>query len=253
MFSRLKKIRDLLMEKRIGTVENYEQPLFFSSKDKKRLLSFENKYVGKRCFVIGNGPSLNVTPLELIKDEITFGFNGIYKNNFGFKPDFLLSTDYRVFDQFDSQFSSFYKVAGFFPVGFKRRLSKSQDNYFFKVNRGFHLEKSPNYKIPRFSTCPLSRIYEAPSVIYYALQLIYFMGFDEVYLLGVDFDYSKNSHFINDYKDKCNDWNQPESKALENCFYLAKSYYEQADKQIFDSTIGGKLTVFNKKELNEIF
>ena len=34
---------------------------------------------GKRCFIIGNGPSLNIGDLEKLNNEITFASNRIYK------------------------------------------------------------------------------------------------------------------------------------------------------------------------------
>ncbi|WP_063656206.1 6-hydroxymethylpterin diphosphokinase MptE-like protein [Aliivibrio fischeri] len=248
----LKLFRDYCLIHRLGPCEIFEESLFLSQNEKNRLLTFENKYKGKRCFVVGNGPSLNKTPLHLIKDEITFAFNGIYKNNFDFKPTFLMATDYRVFKQFSPEFSSFYTDSAFFPYSFKSNIKYSESNYFFKVNRGFHLDKSQNYHFPRFSSDPLTRIYEAPSVIFYCLQLILFMGFDKVYLLGVDFNYSGNTHFDSNYKENCQSWNKPDDILLSQCFELAKLIFEQNDKMIIDLTIDGKLKVFQKGLISEV-
>ena len=38
----------------------------------------KNIHQGKRAFFIGNGPSLRISDLELLNDEITFGCNKIY-------------------------------------------------------------------------------------------------------------------------------------------------------------------------------
>lgn len=40
--------------------------------------AIRNRYLGQRCFVLGNGPSLTVSDLELLKDEVTFAANKIY-------------------------------------------------------------------------------------------------------------------------------------------------------------------------------
>ncbi len=37
-----------------------------------------NIHHGQRCFIIGNGPSLQRTDLTKLKDEFTFGMNRIY-------------------------------------------------------------------------------------------------------------------------------------------------------------------------------
>ena len=46
--------------------------------ERSRLQKFYNTKVGKRCFIIGNGPSLRIEDLERIKDD-TFAVNRIYK------------------------------------------------------------------------------------------------------------------------------------------------------------------------------
>ena len=47
-------------------------------RDVRRLRSLHNIHRGKRIFIIGNGPSLNRTPLEKLEGEFTFGVNRIY-------------------------------------------------------------------------------------------------------------------------------------------------------------------------------
>jgi len=46
------------------------------------LIRFKDIHRGERCFIIGTGPSLNQTNLSLLKDEITFGVNTLYRGNF---------------------------------------------------------------------------------------------------------------------------------------------------------------------------
>ena len=44
----------------------------------KRLAAYHNLHQGKRCFVMGNGPSLRQTDLSKLKNEYTIGLNRIY-------------------------------------------------------------------------------------------------------------------------------------------------------------------------------
>src|SRR5690242_15309754 len=44
----------------------------------RRLRACQNQYAGKRCFVVGNGPSLKKTDFSLLENEITFATNRIY-------------------------------------------------------------------------------------------------------------------------------------------------------------------------------
>ncbi|MCC8085761.1 MAG: hypothetical protein LIP15_16235, partial [Clostridium sp.] len=43
-----------------------------------RIRAFRGRYEGKRCFIIGNGPSLRQEDMDLLKQEYTFGANRIY-------------------------------------------------------------------------------------------------------------------------------------------------------------------------------
>ena len=47
-------------------------------RSKEQLKSLHNKFAGKRCFIVGNGPSLNKLDLNLLKDEFSFAVNSIY-------------------------------------------------------------------------------------------------------------------------------------------------------------------------------
>ena len=46
----------------------------------KTLSAYKNKYSGKRCFLIGNGPSLKAEDLTKLYEngEVTFAFNRVY-------------------------------------------------------------------------------------------------------------------------------------------------------------------------------
>ena len=59
------------------------------------LSSLRDKHKGERCFIIANGPSLNKIDISLLKDEITIGCNGIYKNfsKWEFKTNYYMIVD----------------------------------------------------------------------------------------------------------------------------------------------------------------
>ena len=56
---------------------------------------------GKRCFVIGNGPSLIKTDVSLLRNEYTFGMNRVYLafEEWGFQTSFLVSVNDLVIEQ----------------------------------------------------------------------------------------------------------------------------------------------------------
>src|SRR5699024_2729264 len=63
----------------------------------KKLKKLRGKYLNKRCFLIGNGPSLRVDDLNILEkeQEITFGFNRIYNifDQTKWRPTFYISQD----------------------------------------------------------------------------------------------------------------------------------------------------------------
>ena len=67
----------------------------------QRLGELKDKHKGKRCFIIGNGPSLKNTDVSKLKDEYTFGMNRIYLAfpDWEFKTSYLVSVNDLVVEQ----------------------------------------------------------------------------------------------------------------------------------------------------------
>jgi len=64
-----------------------------------RLRALRRRWWGAdRCFVIGNGPSLNQTDLSLLAGETTFAVNGFFlkSGELGWKPTFYVVEDHLV-------------------------------------------------------------------------------------------------------------------------------------------------------------
>src|SRR5690606_24197109 len=60
-----------------------------------KLAQYHNKFSGKDCFIIGNGPSLNKMDLQLLNDYYTFGLNKIFLifKRVSLHLDFLVSVN----------------------------------------------------------------------------------------------------------------------------------------------------------------
>lgn len=57
--------------------------------------AFAGRHMGRRCFIIGNGPSLRYRDMTRLKDEITFGSNTCYQKfqHWGFSCNYWACTD----------------------------------------------------------------------------------------------------------------------------------------------------------------
>lgn len=228
----------------------------------QRMKEYQNLYNGKRCFVIGNGPSLKNTDLSLLKDEYTFGMNRIYLafEEWGFQTSFLVSVNDLVIEQCHSDFFNIH-IPKFFSWRSKDLLfPKGQPD----INSHF---LNTTYTGPKFNKRITNRFWEGSTVTNVCLQLAFCMGFSEVYLIGVDHSFDTkgianqtvvssgddHNHFSPEYFGKGFRWQLPDLDASEVSYQLAKYHYLISGREIFDATIGGKLEVFPKVEYEGLF
>jgi len=267
------KVKDLL-----GALspEFLEQPFGFFSSSAKRLSKFRGIHKGKRCFIVGNGPSINQMDLTLIANEFTFAVNGIFfkTDECGFRPYYYVVEDYHVMRdnlQRIKQYRPREGGAKFLPARFRLDfLGADQDTYFLNMNRGFYDSRSPYYETPRFSADASRNIYCGQSVTIANLQLAYYMGFSEVYLIGMDFSYKipdsalvdgnviestedDVNHFHPDYFGKGKKWHDPKLHNVLKSYQLCKLMFQLDGRNIFNATKGGMLEVFPRADYDQLF
>jgi hypothetical protein len=240
--------------------------------DTRQLQFFYNRFKGKRCFIVGNGPSLNDHDLSLLKNEYTFAVNSIYykTRETGFTPTFFVVEDSSVIKENHQEILEYEAPFKFFPTIYQSLHPKRPGTYFFPINRGFYDKFSPNYAIPRFSTDISKIAYCGQSVTYINLQLAYYMGFTEIYLIGMDFSYlipashtrkgdiltsdtDDPNHFHKDYFGKGKTWKDPKLDRVLMNYRMAKLAYECAGRRIFNATKGGHLEEFERVDYDSLF
>ena len=248
--------------------EIYEAP----DPDTDELEQYRNAFLGERCFIIGNGPSLNEHDLSLLKNEYTFGVNSFFykTRETGFRPTFYVVEDSSVIKENLKEIKSFYAPFKFFPTVYKRLHPKQPNTFFFKMNRGFYEKSSPNFCVPRFSTDATKELFCGQSVTYINLQLAYYMGFKEVYLIGMDFSYiipdshkrsgdvllsdsDDPNHFHKDYFGAGKTWKDPKLDRVGNNYRMAKVAFESVGRKVYNATVGGSLEIFERKDYNSLF
>lgn len=250
-----------------------EEPGKIFGFDKNRLRNLKNIHNGERCFIIGNGPSLNKIDLDKLRSEFTFGVNSIFYKTVetGFFPTYFVVEDTHVMKDNVAEINAYKGPAlKFFPSLYKRYISNRDRVLFFNMNRGFYEKKSPNHGVPRFSTDISEKIYCGQSVTMINLQIAFFMGFKEVYLIGMDFSYkipnnaivNGNSilstdddpnHFHPDYFGKGKSWHDPQLDRVLLNYRFMKLIYEANDRKIYNATVGGELEEFERVEINSLF
>jgi len=229
----------------------------------RRLRALKDVHRGKRAFIIGNGPSLRHTDLTRLRDEFTFGLNRIYLlfPELGFNTTFLVSINDLVIEQCAREMAA---------LSLPRFFAWRSRRHFKPLN--LTLDKLPtflytSYTGPRFSRDVSGRVWEGATVTNVALQLAFYMGFEQVILVGVDHSFSSKgdanktvvsegddpNHFSPDYFGKGFRWQLPDLETSEMGYAMAREAYKQAGRQVLDATIGGRLTIFPKVEYNSLF
>jgi hypothetical protein len=225
---------------------------------RRKLRMYHNRYKGKRCFVIGNGPSLKNTDLTKLSKEYTFGMNRIYLMfpELGFPTSFLVCVNDLVIEQTVEDMQKL-EIPRFFSWRSRKWLKPADDLHFLHTT----------YTGPKFARNAAGRLWEGATVTYVCLQLAYYFGFDEVILVGVDHSFVTQgkpntrvesqgddpNHFHPAYFGKGFRWQLPDLETSELAYGMAKHAFEEDGRRIMDATVGGKLTVFPKAVYDDLF
>lgn len=224
---------------------------------RRHLAALRDRHRGERCFVLGNGPSLNLVDLARLRGHRTFGLNRIYLkfDEIGYQTDYLVCINRHVLRQFAGDFQHLASIR-FLGAGCSELFDPSE-----------RLLLIPTVHSIGFARHPLTRgVHEGGTVTFVALQLAYFMGFSEVVLVGVDHRFSTKGpanrlvtaidadpdHFDPAYFGAGVRWQLPDLEASERSFRIAKEAFEADGRQIVDATVGGDLRVFPKAEFDEL-
>lgn len=237
---------------RFGVVK---RAIGIDSKVYNNLKKLKGTYKGKRCFLIGTGPSLTMEDLELIKDEITFSMNSIClafdKTNF--RPTFYGIHDITAFHNYKNYIYDYKLENVFIGLGQIKEQDCEKDWIKFPLDNIYNrVEYGYGYK-GKFSKNAYLRVYDGYTIAFSLLQIIYYMGFSEVYLLGIDCDYSVGSasnHFIEDSTEKICTRNT--GRQMYVAYRSAVKFCKKHNFKIYNCSRGGKLDLFEKKKLEDV-
>lgn len=253
---------DLLREGRDGLMRLGDLPQAYGHPWRRdtirRLPALKDSQRGKRCFILGNGPSLAKTDLTRLKNELTIGLNRIYLAfpQMGFETSYYLSINDLVIEQCAEEIKTL-QMPRFVSWRAHRWLQPDENLYFLYTT----------YTGPKFAHDLTSRVWEGATVTYVALQVAFYLGFETVILIGVDHNFATQgkpnttvvsqgddpNHFHPGYFGKGFRWQLPDLETSERAYRMARMAYEAAGRRVLDATIGGKLTVFPKVDYDSLF
>lgn len=251
--------------------------------------SLKDRFKGKRCFIMGNGPSLNQTPLENLENDFVWGVNRCHLlyNRISWRPQFYCAVDHRVTPHIAPEID--------------RLSNKLPDNLFFLPNQYSKLrdwndreniiwttEKLQDPKLGPdgyFSTNPPSFLRTPNTVTITCIQLAVYMGFNPIYLIGCDASWhipdgyasgtgsvrdpgtgeiikefeltmevdEDHNHFHPEYFKKGDPWTAPNLMGQIYGYQQVQEKCTNLGVQIYNSTVEGNLEVFPRKQFSDLF
>ncbi len=250
----------------INAIRGFRLFAYQFTKEAGKVRRLKGSHTGERCFIIGNGPSLKAEDLSKLKGEYCFAANRIYKifPETDWRPQSYLCVDSYVLNDIAKDVEKLKVPYIFIQMeGKKKRLKNSQSQIIYINNYCPYLvDRYKRLKV-KFSRDVSHHFVAGGTVVYTAIQLAAYMGFREIYLLGVDHNYSKKMDAkgnlivdpsIQDYFGslKPNDYSIQNIETSTNAYKTARRYCEKHGILIKNLTNGGKLEVFRRGELDTV-
>lgn len=235
---------------------------YLHSEYPERLRIMKNRHKGERCFIIGNGPSLTSADLSKLEYEYTFAANRIFDifEQTNWRPTTYLAVDKNFLaDSYEEIYE--YRMAQYFlEYNSIRKKPKRDDTIGFI--------RLPLFPVDLFDLHPYVSenleygFSEGTTVTYMSIQLALYMGFTEIYLLGVDFNYSvvrdlkgkivRNKDTVDYFSGRPSPESYLNYTSSLRAYQAAKAYCDEHGILIKNATRGGKLEVFERVDFDQL-
>ena len=233
----------------------------------------KNAYIGKRCFIVATGPSLAYKNISFLKNELVIALNLaiITLDKFDIEPAFNIISD-------KYQYINFHEV--FKKLTYNREVKKivvgsacdTFPNELIDKNTHFFPKKLQQEKAD-FSKNPISDGFaRGKTVAFDAIQLAYYLGFKEVFIIGMDMkldnEWGINGHCYEIHKNnKFLDLKYPNKESLEinrgppghpeyltlinDCMLLAKKAFQEEGRLLINDSRSRIETLYKRDILKE--
>ena len=249
-------------------IQPWQQKHFEKTKYGKKIVRYHDKYAGRRCFIVANGPSLRSEDLTLLHDkgEITFAMNRIYKvfEQTSWRPTFYICEDELIAGGQQKEIDAIEAKEKFIPIEIKWWHNVDiKDACYFHIN--YHDEERYPYS---FSSDCAHQVDCRGTVTFTCMEFAAYMGFSEISLLGVDHNYrvtidingnvvtdpNQKDYFTENYDSDIKDQVVHDMGNNTRAYMDAQKYVTETGRtKIFNATRGGKLEVFPRIDFDSLF
>ncbi|MET3655505.1 6-hydroxymethylpterin diphosphokinase MptE-like protein [Sporosarcina psychrophila] len=226
-------------------------------KSYRPLKSIHNIHKGKRCFIIATGPSLSLSDVEKLENEYTISMNSmcLALDKTNWRPTYYGIQDENVYEKIESVLKSANLPNVLISDNIAKRFSINSSWIQYPLNIAYHsYEQGYEQRyFAKFSDNCYRAVYDGYSVTYSLIQLAVYMGFNEIYLLGADTNYSKDKtkqHFVE--SGHFDPLYKTAGERMIIAYKVAKEYADSHGINIYNATRGGMLEVFPRVDLDEV-
>jgi hypothetical protein len=205
------------------------------------LLDWKDRFRGQRCFVLGTAPSLAEHDLTKLDGEWFFTVNRGYRARALGLPDI----PFHVIADADRSWPKARPGLEAQPIG----------TYFVRdtvaARPDFHLDRARTVIVPTYRGGLRKRGFRRnlwlglgndTSVIVFAAQLAYWMGFSEVYVTGVELDYAQEqTYFFAPGQTETNVTTRPSAAMYAEDFRILREGYGRAGRRLVNLGSKGDL------------
>jgi len=228
--------------------------------------NLKNIYSGQRLFVMGNGLSLKDTPLDLLKDEYSFGINriGMIFDKTEWRPNFFFCATFRA------RWSESYKddvlkcIQLGIPSFIGKRIKSVIGTKYKNVRYINCLHLGKKHTDPKDSWWQKD-ISEKVSLYGQSLlgvmQIAVYMGFSPIYIVGID-GYKPDkkgpdlNHFDPEYETPkhrhSNKWFKEHITRIKKSHQFIYKITKEMGIDVFDATVVENSSPYPKVNIEEI-
>ena len=249
----------------INLIRAWRYLTYRNSDDAGYLRALKGSHQGERCFIVGNGPSLEINDLEALKDEYCFGMNRIYElyNKTSWRPQCYSIVDIYMIQRDIQKIQNMEVPVVLADLTAKKYIRSNSNVHFINVCDPFTVEKYTDKIVHKigFSDEADICLRQGYTVTYICIQLAVYMGFKEIYLIGMDHSFSRSvgtdgkvkinnaikNHFYSggESVDVCQFTN-----GVDYAYALARKECEKRGITIKNATRGGSLEIFERINLD---
>jgi len=234
----------------------------------------ENIGLGKRIFLIGNGPSLNDMNLDLLENEDTIAMNRIeliYPKT-KWRPTYYIfcssnCEDNRWGKKWSKSILNACSEEKTTPIIWKRYKNSIERNGGGTLpEKTLYLNSMSENQVgteSTFSTDAFKRIDKSGTSMNVALQLAYYMNYEEVYIIGCDSNWitatnttqteeGDINHFHPDYHADIGN-GEHEFWRMNTTHLTAAKHYKVAGKKIYNAGYNSAINAYEKINYESLF